>query len=145
MAEYEVQANTQGGWQIVAVFDTYELAFDCAIRLDRDRIYDDLRVTREILNPQTGRYRATTLYKCGQKIRDEISRELEEAEKLAAMKKRQIRLNKQLLPRWSRRKTRDSVREQSQTHPIHILFWTTVLFFTGMAAIYYIEFFLLDR
>ena len=34
-----------------------------------------LRITREIEDPQTGRFRATTVYKCGQKIRDEIARE----------------------------------------------------------------------
>ena len=149
MASYEVQGNSPKGWQIVAIFDTYELAYGCARRIDRKGQFDELRVTREVLDPQTGRFRATTLYKCGQKIRDEIARELEESERLAAVEKRQDRLNRKVARGWSFKASKVAVRSKerlaSRSHPLQIAFWTTVLFSAGMAAVYYFEFVLIYR
>lgn len=143
MESYEVQANVKGDWQIVAVFDGYDRAYECAVQLDRDRVYDNLRVTREIEDRQTGRFRATTVFKCGQKIRDEIAREEEEAEKMAAMEKRQRRLSRQMIPRWTGRQSRVPFGLDGEASPIRIALWTMVLFSAGMGAVYYFEFILM--
>jgi len=140
METYEVQAKSKLGWQIIAVFEEYDGAYECAFQLDRDRLYDDLRVRREIEDPRTGRLRATTVYRCGQKLRDGIAREEEEAEKLAAADKRQRRLNKKIFPRWIRRSDREKIRLAAQGSPLRLALWTTLLFVLGMAAVYYFEF-----
>ena len=140
MDSYEVQANVKDGWQIVAVFDGYDRAYECAVQLDRDRVYDDLRVTREIEDRRTGRFRATTVYRCGQKVRDEIAREEEEAARMAAMEKRQHRLSRSMMRRWTCRPSGVHFRLDGEAGPIRIAFWTTVLFSAGMGAVYYFEF-----
>ena len=145
MASYEVQANLKTGWQIVALFDGYEEAFECTLQLDRDRIYDDMRIRREVEDPRTGRYRATTVYRGGQKIRDEIAREEEEIKKLAAAEKRQVRLNRKIMPRWIRKSDKARVRLADETNPIRIALWTTLLFSAGMTAVYYFEFVLTGK
>ena len=145
MGSFEVQARSRLGWQIVGIFDSYDRASECALQLDRDRVYDDLRITREIEDPQTGRFRATTVYKCGQKIRDEIAREEEEREKEEAVAKRERRLKREILPRWMRRSDRGAARRDFHGNPLQIALWSAFLFCTAMAAIYIFEFVLVAR
>ena len=144
MDSYEVQAKSKLGWQIVGVFDGYERAQECALQLEHDRIYDDLQVTREVEDPQTGRFRATIVYRCGQQVRDEIARAEAENEKLAAVEKRQRRLNKQIIPRWTRKSDKERARRESRGNPLRLALWTTFLFVAGMTAVYYFEFVLLN-
>ncbi len=144
MASYEVQAKSKLGWQIVGVFDGYERAHECALQLDHDRLYDDLRVTREIEDPQTGLFRAKIVYRCGQQVRDELAREEAENEKLAAVEKRQRRLNREIIPRWTRRSDKEKARRQSPGNPLRLALWATLLLFAGMTAVYYFEFVLFN-
>lgn len=145
MGSYEVQAKSRLGWQIVGIFDAYDRATECALQLDRDRVYDDLRITREIEDPQTGRFRATTVYKCGQKIRDEIAREDVEREKQEAVAKRQRRLKREILPRWMRKSDKGAAHQDFRGNPLRAALWSAFLFCAGMAAIYIFEFVLVDR
>jgi hypothetical protein len=143
MESYEVQAKSKLGWQIVGVFDEYERAQESALRLDQDGIYDDLRITREYEDPQTGRFRATVVYRCGRQIRNEVAREEEEKEKLAAVEKRQHRLNREIVPHPTRWSDKERARRDSPAHPLRLAFWTALLFSAGMAALYYFEFVLI--
>lgn len=145
MASYEVQAKSALGWQIVGVFDEYDGAEECALQLDYDHVYDELRITREIEDSETGRFRATVVYRCGQKIRDEIAREEEEQQKLAAADHRQHRLKKEIVPRWIRKSDKVQVRGESLGTPLRLALWTLVLFSAGMAALYYFEFVLFSK
>jgi len=145
METYEVQAKAKAGWQIVAVFEGYDGAHECALELDRDRLYDDLRVRREVEDPRTGRLHATTVYRCGQKLREEIAREEEAAAKLAVVEKRQRRLNRNLIQRLTRRAAKEKTRLAAQGSPLRLALWTTLLFVAGMAAVYYFEFVLFNR
>lgn len=142
MASYEVQARSRLGWQIVGVFDVYEQAQDCALQFDRERVYDDLRVTREIEDPQTGRFRATTVFKCGQQVRDEMVREEAERERLAAVQKRQQRLGREAGPRWSGRSGELGILPKIT---LHFALWIGFLVVTGLALVHYFEFVLFGR
>ena len=145
MESYEVQARSKLGWQIVAVFDGYGRAHECAVQYDQDKIYDDLRVTREVENPNTGRFRATVLYRCGQKVRDEIARKDSEERRSTAFEKRQQRLKKVIAPRWTRKSDKARARKRAKGNPIRLAVLTTLLLCAGMAAVYIFEFVLFSN
>jgi len=145
MESFEVQAKSKLGWQIVAVFDGYDRAHECALQYDHDRVYDDLRVTREVENPTTGRFRATVLYRCGQKVRDEIARKDAEDNRATAYERRRQRLNKTITPRWVRKSDKERARKRSRSNPLRLAIVGTLLLSAGMAAVYYFEFILFGK
>jgi hypothetical protein len=140
MASYEVQSNGPQGWQIVEVFETYDLAYDCLMRADRTGQHFELRLRKEYLDPRTGQIRGATISRAGRKMREEIAKEEKRLEKEALEEQVQKRLHQKLLARWSKREALAKERLRAQTHPLYILFWTSLLFFSGLAALYYLEF-----
>jgi len=145
MESYEVQAKSKLGWQIVAVFDGYGRAHECALQYDHDQIYDDLRVTREVEDPNTGRFRATVLYRCGQRVREEIAREEAERKRSTAVEKRQKRLKKVITPRWTRKSDKERARKRAKGDPVRLAVLATLLLCAGMVAVYLFEFVLFSN
>lgn len=139
MASFEVQSNGPQGWQIVGVFDTYELAYDCLIRTDRTGQHDELRLRKEYLDFRTGNIRGATISRAGRKIHEEAAREEARLEREALQEQAERRLHQKLLAKWSKREALAKERLRAQTHPLYILFLTTVLFLSGLSALYYLE------
>ena len=139
MDSFEVQAKSKLGWQILGSFNDYESAQACALELEYERAYDELRVTREVEDSRTGRFRATVLFQCGKKVREEAAREEAENERQTAYEKRQQRLNRVIMPRWIRKSDKERVRRESMNMPLRLAVLTTLLFAAGLTAIYWIE------
>jgi hypothetical protein len=145
MDSYEVQAKSRLGWQILGAFDEYESAQACALELEYDGAYDELRVTREIEDSRSGRFRATVLFRCGQKVREAAAREEAENDRQSAYERRQQRLKRVIMPRWIRKSDRERVRREAMNVPLRLAMWTALLFAAGLAALYYVQFVLFGK
>lgn len=139
MASYEVQSNGPQGWQIIEVFETYELAYDCLARADRSGQHHELRLRKEYLDVRSGQVRGATVSRGGRKLHDEMAVEEKRLEKEALEGQIEKRLHRKLLAKWSKREALARDRLRVQTHPLYIVFWTTLLFMSGLAALYYLE------
>lgn len=143
MASYEVQSNGPQGWQIVEVFDSYDHAYQCLTRADRSGHYRELRLRKEYLDIRTGQVRGATISRAGRKEHEKAAREEKRLEKEAVHQQIEKRLHKKLLATWSKREALARERLRLQTHPLYIAFLTSILFFSGLAAMYYFDFVLI--
>lgn len=139
MDSYEVQAKSKHGWQILGSFDDYESAQACALEIEYGGTYDELQVTRETEDSGSGRFRATVLFRCGQKVREAVAREEAENERQTAYERRQQRLKRVIMPRWIRKSDKERVRRESMNMPLRLAVLTALLFAAGLTAIYWIE------
>ncbi len=144
MASYEVQTKGPQGWQIVDIFDTQDHAYECLARADRSGQHHELRLRKEYLDFRTGKIRGATISRAGRKRQEETAREEERHEKEALEQQVQKRLHKKLLAKWSKQEALARERLRLQTHPLYVAFLTSVLFLSGLAAIYYFELVLLQ-
>lgn len=144
MASYEVQFNGPQGWQIVDIFETYDLAYECLTRADRSGQHYELRLRKEYLDVRTGHVRGATIYRAGRKRHEEDAQEEKRLEKEAIEQQVEKRLHNKLLAKWSKREALARERLRLQTHPLYVALLTSLLFLSGLAAVYYFEIILLQ-
>ena len=139
MATYEVKSNGPQGWQILEVCETPEQAYDSLARADRSGMHYELRLRKEFLDFRTGQIRGATISRAGRKLREEAAREEKRLEKEALQEQVQKRFHKKILAKWAKQEAMARQRLRLQTHPLYVAFLTSVLFLTGLGAVYYFE------
>ena len=135
MSIFEIQIVSDGRWKVSHAFEDFDAAYECADRIERKELPEQLRIRRvDMIRP--GIMRERTMYDGGQKVRREKSAE-RKAEEQEAFRRRiaDRRIQRNLLETAG--KTRKPL--FSSNSPLYLTLVSLTIGLTGLSALYLVE------
>jgi hypothetical protein len=135
MSIFEVQIVSEGRWKSIEAFVDYEAAYECAERIDRKQLTEQLRVCAVDMD-RNGGIREQVLYEAGLKARRDRATEKKRLEQDA--------YRQRIIDRRVHRVTAEDAARQkkmlfSSNSPVYLTLVSLTIGLTGLSALYLVE------
>ena len=135
MSIFEIQVLSNGRWKANDAFEDLDAAYECAERIERMHLPEQLRIRRVDLT-KAGATRERTLYDGGQKVRREriIARKHQEQDAL-----RQRIADRRIRRNMAKNAACHKKALFSSNHPVYLTLVSLTIFLTGLSAVFLVE------